>query len=56
MKHVLVNVLYYFAITLLLIFASYEAYKNDKKLIALLSAFVAAITAYHGINNLRKPV
>lgn len=45
------NIAYTLAIVLLLAFASYEAYKNDKKLIAVLSGFIAVMTAYYSFHK-----
>lgn len=56
MKYVFLNVIYYFAISALLIYAAIEYNKEDKKFISVLALFVAVITIWHGINNLNKPV
>lgn len=55
MNRIVLNVIYYIALTILLIFTGNEFLKEGKKFIAFLSFFVAGITIIHAINNLKKP-
>lgn len=48
------NILYYSAIFVLLLFAAIEYYKEGKKFISFLTIFVALITAWFAFNNIRK--
>lgn len=54
MKEICLGVLSYVAVSILLIVATREAWKNGDKFISVLTGFVAILTIWNAVENYKK--